>query len=109
MLDALASIDACLAKLEQPALVTATYPREEGRSAVALRTKDGSIFECGVEPDGKTIAFLDPIEQRAAGAWMNRMRFLRAGVSDATRCEGAEEVRTGDTVVGRLLTKSCRF
>jgi uncharacterized membrane protein len=109
VLDALASIDACLAKLEQPALVTATYPREEGRSAVALRTKDGSIFECGVESDGKTIAFLDAIEQRAAGSWMNRMRFLRAGVSDATSCEGAEEVRAGDAAVGRLLTKACRF
>jgi uncharacterized membrane protein len=109
VLDALASIDACLAKLGEPALVTATYPREAGRTAVALRTKVGSIFECGVEPDGKTIAFLDPIEPRAAGAWMARMRFLRAGVADATKCDGAEEVRSGDTVVGRLLTRTCRF
>lgn len=109
VLDALASIDACLAKMEEPALVTATYPREEGRMAVALRTKIGSLFECGVEPDGKTIAFLDPIEQRGAGAWMNRMRFLRKGVADATKCEGAEEVRSGDALVGRLLTKTCRF
>jgi uncharacterized membrane protein len=109
VLDALASIDACLAKMEEPALVTATYPREEGRTAVALRTKIGSLFECGVEPDGKTIAFLDPIEQRSAGAWMTRMRFLRAGVGDATKCDDAEEVRAGDTLVGRLLTKACRF
>lgn len=109
VLDALASIDACLAKLEEPALVTATYPREEGRTAVALRTKVGSLYECGVEPDKQTIAFLDPIEQRAAGAWMSRMRFLRAGVADGTKCEGAEEVRSGDTVVGRLLSKACRF
>jgi uncharacterized membrane protein len=109
VLDALASIDACLAKMEEPALVTATYPREEGRSAVALRTKVGSIYECGVEPDGKTIAYLDPIEPRAAGAWMNRMRFLRKGTSDGTKCDDAEEVRSGDTVVGRLLTKACRF
>ena len=109
VLDALASIDACLAKMEEPALVTATYPREEGRTAVALRTKIGSLFECGVEPDGKTIAFLDPIEQRGAGAWMNRMRFLRKGVADGTKCEDAEEVRSGDALIGRLLTKACRF
>jgi uncharacterized membrane protein len=109
VLDALASIDACLAKMEEPALVTATYPREEGRTAVALRTKIGNLFECGVEPDGKTIAYLDPIEQRAAGAWMNRMRFLRKGIADGTKCEDAEEVRSGDTVIGRLLTKACRF
>jgi hypothetical protein len=89
--------------------VTATYPREEGRTAVALRTKIGSLFECGVEPDGKTIAFLDPIEQRGAGAWMSRMRFLRKGIADGTKCEDAEEVRSGDTVIGRLLTKACRF
>jgi uncharacterized membrane protein len=109
VLDALASIDACLAKMEEPALVTATYPREEGRTAVALRTKVGSLFECGVEPDGKTIAFLDPIEQRGAGAWMSRMRFLRRGIADGTKCDDAEEVRSGDQVIGRLLTKACRF
>jgi uncharacterized membrane protein len=109
VLDALASIDACIAKMEEPALVTATYPREEGRTAVALRTKVGSLYECGVEPDGKTIAFLDPIEQRAAGAWMSRMRFLRKGVADGTKCDGAEEVRSGDALIGRLLTKTCRF
>ena len=40
---------------------------------------------------------------------MTRMRFLRKGVADATKCEGAEEVRSGDTVVGRLLAKTCRF
>jgi len=107
VLDALVSIDACLAKMEEPALVTATYPREEGRTAVALRTKIGSMFECGVEPDGKTIAFLDPIEQRAS--WMTRMRFLRKGTADGTKCDDAEEVRSGDTVIGRLLTKACRF
>jgi uncharacterized membrane protein len=109
VLDALVSIDACLAKLEEPALVTATYPREEGRTAVALRSKVGGLYECGVEADGKTIAFLDPIEQRSAGAWMARMRFLRKGVADGTKCDDAEEVRSGDTLVGRLLTKTCRF
>ena len=37
------------------------------------------------------------------------MRFLRAGVADNVKCDGAEEVRSGDTVVGQLLAKSCRF
>jgi uncharacterized membrane protein len=109
VIEALAPIDACLAKLGEPALVTATYPREEGRMAVALRTRDGSLYECASESDGKTIAFLDPIEQRAAGAWMSRMRFLRTGIADATKCADAEEVRSGDAVVGRLLAKACKF
>ena len=40
---------------------------------------------------------------------MTRMRFLRTGVSDATKCADAEEVRGGDKVAGRLLTKACKF
>lgn len=109
VLESLAPIDACLARLDQPALVTAVYPREGERTAVALRAQDGSLFECGAEADGQTIAFLDPIEQRAAGAWMTRMRFLRTGVTDDVVCSDAEEVRSGDTVVGRLLTRACKF
>ncbi len=109
VLESLMPIDACLEKLGEPALVTAVYPREEGKTAVALRSKDGSLYECAAEQDGKTIAFLDPIEPRSAGAWMTRMRFLRAGVSDATKCADAEEVRAGDKVVGRMLTKACKF
>ena len=109
VLESLAPIDACLAKLGEPALVTAVYPREEGKTAVALRSKDGSLYECAAESDGKTIAFLDPIEPRSAGAWMTRMRFLRTGVAGATKCAEAEEVRAGETVAGRLLTKACKF
>ena len=109
VIEALAAIDACLAKLDQPALVTAVYPREGERTAVALRAQDGSLHECAVEADGQTIAFLDPIEPRAAGAWMSRMRFLRTGIADAITCAGAEDVRSGDTVVGRLLAKACRI
>lgn len=109
VLEALAPIDACLAKLGEPALVTAVYPREESKTAVALRSKDGSLYECAAESDGKTIAFLDPIEPRSAGAWMTRLRFLRTGISDATKCADAEEVRDGDKVAGRLLTKACKF
>jgi hypothetical protein len=67
------------------------------------------MYECAVESDGAAIAFLDPVEPRSAGSWMSRMRFLRAGVSDATKCADAEEVRAGDKALGRLLTKSCKF
>lgn len=109
VLESLQPIDSCLAKLDQPALVTAVYPREGERTAVALRAQDGSLYECAAEADGQTIAFLDPIEQRAAGAWMSRMRFLRSGVADDAACANAEEVRSGDTVVGRLLTSACKF
>ena len=109
VLESLAPIDACLEKLGEPAVVTAVYPREEGKTAVALRSKDGSLYECAVETDGKTIAFLDPIEQRSAGAWMTRMRFLRTGVADATKCADAEEVKAGDKTAGRLLSKACKF
>lgn len=102
-------IDACLGKLGDPALVTAVYPREEGKTAVALRSKDGSLYECAVESDGSTIAFLDPVEDRSAGPWMNKMRFLRKGTADNTKCDGAEEVRAGDKVLGRMLAKACKF
>jgi uncharacterized membrane protein len=109
VVESVKAIDACLAKLGDPALVTAVYPREGERTAVALRAKDGSIYECAIESDGNTIAFLDAMEPRSAGAWMSRMRFLRAGVSDATKCPEAEEVRAGDKPLGRLLPKSCKF
>jgi hypothetical protein len=103
------AIDTCLAKLGEPALVTGVYPREGERTAVAMRAKNGIVYECAVESDGSTIAFLDAVESRSAGPWMSRMRFLRSGVSDATKCDGAEEVRAGDTPLGRLLPKSCKF
>jgi uncharacterized membrane protein len=109
VVESIGLIDACLGKLDQPALVTAVYPREGGRTGIGLRTKDGILFECAVEPDGREIAYLDPIEPRDAKAWMSRMRFLRAGVSDATACADAEEVRAGETVLGRLLTPKCKF
>ena len=101
-------IDTCLAKLGDPALVTAVYPREEGKTAVAMRSKDGSLYECAVESDGSTIAFLDPVDG-SAGPWMNKMRFLRKGTADNTKCDGAEEVRAGDKVLGRMLAKTCKF
>jgi uncharacterized membrane protein len=102
-------IDACLAKLNEPAVVTAIYPREGERTAVGLRSKDGIVYECAVEPSSQDIAYLDPIEPRDVKSWMSRMRFLRAGVSDAAKCEGAEDVKSGDAVLGRLLTAKCKF
>lgn len=109
VVESVALIDACLAKLAEPALVTAIYPREGGRTAVGLRSKDQILYECAVEPDGKEIAYLDPIEPRDAKAWMSKMRFLRAGVSDAVKCADAVEVKSGDAVIGRLLTPKCRL
>jgi uncharacterized membrane protein len=107
--ESVALIDACLGKLGEPALVTAVYPREGGRTGVGLRSKDGSLYECAVEPDGREIAYLDPIEPRDVKSWMSKMRFLRAGVSDATKCPDAEEVKAENKVLGRLLTPKCKF
>lgn len=110
VLDALGPIDACLAKLGQPALVTAVYPRQDGEQiALGLRQKNGQVFECATDAAGSAVAYLDPIEQGSQPAWMARMRFLREGIASAAPCPDAEEVRSGETVVGRLLTKACKF
>lgn len=110
VLDALGPIDACLAKLGQPALVTAVYPRQDGEQiALGLRQKNGQVFECATDAAGSAVAYLDPIEQGSQPAWMARMRFLRDGIASAAPCPDAEEVRSNDKVVGRLLTKACKF
>jgi uncharacterized membrane protein len=107
--ESLTPIDACLAKLGQPAVATAIYPRQDGeQTAVAMRAKSGAFYECVTEQQGTSVVSLDAIDQGGQPAWMNRMRFLRDGVS-ATTCADAEEVRVGDKVVGRLLGKSCKF
>lgn len=107
--ESLAPIDACLAKLGQPALATAVYPRQEGEQiAVALRAKNGAAYECVTAGGGAEIVSLDPLDLGSQPAWMNRMRFLREGVP-APACTDIEEVRAGDQVVGRLLGKSCKF
>lgn len=109
VLDALAPIDACLAKLGQPALVTAVYPRQDGEQiALGLRAKNGQVYECATDAAGSAVAYLDPIEQGSQPAWMSRMRFLREGTASGP-CPDAEEVRAADKVVGRLLTKACKF
>ncbi len=110
VLDALGPIDACLAKLGQPALVTAVYPRQDGEQiALGLRAKNGQVYECATDAAGATVAYLDPIEQGSQPAWMSRMRFLRDGTATTTPCPDAEEVRSGEKVIGRLLTKACKF
>lgn len=108
--EALAPIDACLTKLAQPALVTAIYPRQDGEQiAVGLRAKNGQVYECATDAAGSAVAYLDPIEQGSQPAWMSRMRFLRDGTPTNAPCPDAEEVRAGDQVLGRLLTKACKF
>ncbi len=107
--ESLTTIDACLAKLGQPAAVTAIYPRQDGeQTAVAMRAKSGAFYECVTEQEGASVVSLDALDQGSQPAWMNRMRFLRDGVT-AAACADAEEVRVGDKVVGRLLGKSCKF
>ncbi len=106
----LAPIDTCLAKLGQPALATAVYPRQDGEQiAVGLRAKNGALYECVTQGGGAEVVSLDPIEQGSQPAWMNRMRFLREGVATTATCADVEEVRVGEQVVGRLLGKSCKF
>lgn len=110
VVDALASIDACLAKLAQPAIVTAVYPRQDGeQKGVALRARTGQLYECATDAAGETVAYLDPIERGAEEPWMSRMRFLRSTVATTAPCEKAEEVRSGDQLLGRLLAKGCKF
>ena len=110
VLDALGPIDACLAKLGQPALVTAVYPRQDGEQiALGLRAKNGQVYECATDAAGSSVAYLDPIEQGSQPAWMSRMRFLREGAVATAPCPDAEEVRSSDKVIGRLLTKACKF
>lgn len=105
-----ASIDACLAKLAQPALVTGVAPRQDGATmSVAMRARNGTLYECGVETASGNILYLDPMEVGAQAQWMNRMRFVREGVALTAACEKAEEVRSGETVLGRMLPASCRF
>lgn len=108
--DALAPIDACLAKLGEPALATAIYPRQDGeQTAVALLARTGAFYECVTENEGASVITIDPIDQGARPSWMNRMRFLRDGIATSASCADAEEVRVGDKVVGRLLGKACKF
>jgi uncharacterized membrane protein len=110
VVDALSSIDACLKALDQPALVTGVYPRESDRTGVALRTRNGSLYECGADRDGRTVVFLDPIEPTAAGEWMtSAMRFLRLGISTGPVCQEAEAVMAGNAVVGHFIPRSCRY
>lgn len=109
VIDALAPIDACLARLAQPALATAVYPRQDGeQTAVALSAKTGAFYECVTEGGGANVLSLDPIDQGSQASWMRRMRFLRDGIA-TTACTDAEDVRVGDKVVGKLLGKSCKF
>ena len=102
-------IDACLAKLDEPAIVTAIYPREGGRTAVVMRSRDGIQYECAVEPGGQEVAYLDPIEPRDAKSWMSKMRFLRSTIASTVKCEGSEDVKSGDAVIGKLLAPKCKF
>jgi uncharacterized membrane protein len=77
--------------------------------AVGLRARTGALYECLTQVSDASVLSLDPIEQGAQPAWMNRFRFLREGVQTSAQCTDAEEVRVGDQVVGRLLARGCKF
>jgi len=110
IIEALPVVDACLLRLAQPAVVTGAYPRDEGRTAVTLRARNGVLFECAAEAQTGDIAFLDPVEPGAAGAWMNtQIRFLRDGVAPPPTCAGAEQVVSEGKVLGMMLPAKCRF
>lgn len=105
-----AAIDACLSQLAQPALVTGIAPRQDGATlSVALRARNGTLYECGFETASGNIVYLDPMEVGAQAPWMNRMRFLREGIQTRTPCGVADEVRQDDRLLGRMLPVSCRF
>jgi uncharacterized membrane protein len=105
-----ASVDACLAKLAQPALVTGVVSRQDGAmTSVAMRARNGAIYECGAETASGNIQYLDPIEVGAQAPWMSRMRFVREGIATSAPCAEATEVRSGEQVLGRMLDRSCKF
>lgn len=104
----LGAIDACLAKLGEPAVVSAVYPRENDLTGVGLRNRNGSLFECASR--GTAVDFLDPVEPRQAGAWLkSKARFLREGQGDASNCPDATKVEVAGKTIGRMLTAKCRF
>lgn len=107
---AIGPIDACLAKLAQPALVTGVAPRQDGaQTSVGLRARNGTLYECGSMTATGEILYLDPIEVGAQAPWMNRMRFVREGMALSAPCPDAEEVRAGDALLGRMLARACKF
>ena len=65
VLDSLVSIDACLAKLDEPALVTATYPREEG---TAPRSRCGPRSEASTSAASSRTARRSPFSIRSSSA-----------------------------------------
>lgn len=103
-------IDACLASLAQPGLVTGVVPRQDGaQTSVALRARNGTPYECGADTATAAIIYLDPIEVGAQAPWMTRMKFVREGVAVSAPCPDAEEVRAGEAVLGRMLSRTCKF
>jgi uncharacterized membrane protein len=104
------AVDACLKELGQPALITGIVPRQDGEvKAMALRAKNGALFECGVTTANSAIAYLDAIEQGSQMGWMSQMRFLREGVVATAPCAEGQDVRNGETLLGRMLAKACKF
>lgn len=102
-------IDACLARLGEAAVITSVYPREGDLTAVMLRTRSGRMHECGADVLTGEVAFLDAMEP-GAGVAAGPRRFFRienAGAPEA--CPDAEAVFDGDTLIGYLVSSSCKF
>lgn len=104
-------IDACLARLKQPALITAVYPRGEDLTAVALRTRNGSLYECGYPTAGGEVSFVDPVEPGSANEWMStKSLFLRVDNQAAPEgCPDARPIFNGAALIGYSVNKKCKF
>jgi uncharacterized membrane protein len=107
---ALAAVDSCLAKLGDPAVVSAIYPRGDEAMGVALRGRGGTLFECEAHSAAGPAESVEQIEASSAGPWLkSSARFLRAGTGDAGKCPTAKPVVVGGKTLGVLLPKACKF
>jgi uncharacterized membrane protein len=107
---ALGAVDSCLAKLGDPAVVSAIYPRGDEATGVALRGRGGTLFECEAQSASGLAESVEQIEASSAGPWLkSSARFLRTGTGDASKCPSAKPVVIGGKTLGVLLPKACKF
>src|SRR5262249_8603709 len=106
----LAAVDSCLAKMGDPAVISAIYPRGDEAVGIAMRGRAGALFECEAKSAAGPAESVDQIEASSAGPWLkSSARFLRQGVGDAGKCPAAKPVVVGGKQLGAMLSKSCKF
>lgn len=107
---ALAAVDSCLAKMGDPAVISAIYPRGDEAVGIAMRGRAGALFECEAHSAAGPADSVDQIEASSAGPWLkSSARFLRQGIGDASKCSAAKPVVVGGKQLGVMLPKSCKF